>query len=316
LEASLPHFVEYDVEGRPSITALAESLVANERLAKEAILLLEAYIPGLTVETTSVSVRRITQDSPLKQAFVVAIVAAFQPRLERDVPSIIADLTGHTLPEQYHSLVTILVLMIAVYGISKTVEVLFQGRKKGALDENYRSLTVVAGDLFHVTPDTIDAAVRARYSGKKPAQIGSFVRGFFAPTAGRPGSRIIGSPGIEIGSEALAQIPQLALPDTIEPAEKTDTQFEYDKRIVIHAMDRDRGKFGWAGHIPDLFQERVPMKLDKSIDPQSLFTKTEVVGDVLIVYDLNDAGERTPSEIHLLRLKDHPARPKRRKTTR
>jgi hypothetical protein len=67
-------------------------------------------------------------------------------------------------------------------------------------------------------------------------------------------------------------------------------------------MDRDRGKVGWAGHIPALFEERVPMKLDKSIDPEALFTKTEIIGDVLIQYDVADDGKKTPSEFHLLRL--------------
>jgi hypothetical protein len=167
VEASLPHNVEYELEGHPSVAALAQSLLANERLAKEAVLLLDAYIPGLSIEATAVSVRRISQDSPLRQAFVVAIVAAFQPALEKDVPAIVTDLTGHTLPAQYSSLLTVLVLVIAVYGISKTIELLFPGRKKSELDENYRNLTVVAGDLIQVPPTTIDAAIRARFSGKK-----------------------------------------------------------------------------------------------------------------------------------------------------
>ncbi len=304
MEASLPHFVQYELDGRPSVAIVAQSLIANERLAKEAVLLLEAYVPGLTIETTVVSVRHVSQESPLQAAFAVAIVAAFQPKLERDVPAIITDLTGHTVPQQYQTLITVLVLMIAVYGIGKVIELLFPGRKKAELDENYRALTVVAGDLIQLPPSTIDAAVRARYTGKKPNQISSFVRGFFAPTAGHPEARIIGGPGIEIKPEALAQIPQLALPENVEPDERTDNQFENDKRIVIHAMDRDRGKQGWAGHIPELFQDRVPMKLDKSIDPESLFTKRQITGDVLIGYNVSETGERTPSEIHLLRLKD------------
>jgi hypothetical protein len=314
VEALLPHFVEYDIEGHPSIAALAQSLLSNERLAKEAVLLLEAYIPGLVIETSAVSVRRITQDSPLKQAFVVAIVAAFQPKLEHDVPVIITDLTGHILPPQYHTLVTVLVMMIAVYGISKAIDLLFPGRKTSALDENYRALTVVAGDLIQIPPATVDAAVRARYSGKKPSQLSAFVKGFFAPTTGQPGAKIVGGPGIEISRDALAQIPQLELSEVDEEAEKTDSEFANNKLIIVHAMDRDRGKVGWAGHIPDLFQDRVPMKLDKSINPESLFSKTRIIGDVLIVYAVSESGERNPTEIHLLRLRDGE-RSKRRKAT-
>ncbi len=81
MESSLRHVIEYDVESYPTVSALAESLIANERLVKEAVLLLEAFAPGLIVENTTVSVRRIVQESPLKQMLVAAIVTAVQPKL-------------------------------------------------------------------------------------------------------------------------------------------------------------------------------------------------------------------------------------------
>lgn len=315
MESSLRHVIEYDVESYPTVSALAESLIANERLVKEAVLLLEAFAPGLIVENTTVSVRRIVQESPLKQMLVAAIVTAVQPKLIADVPKIVTDLTGHEIPEQYHTLLTVLVMVIAVYGISKAIELLFPARKKTELDESYRSLTYVAGNLIQLPSTTIDTAVRARYGDRKPSQIASMVRGFFAPTAGKPDSAIVGAGSVEIGPMALAEIPQLSMPETVEAEERTGTQFENNKRIIIHAMDRDRGRMGWAGHIPDLFEDRIPMKLDKSIKPETLFTKTDVIGDVLIVYNVDDAGNHTPKEFHLLRIKDTP-RSKRRRAPR
>lgn len=315
MEATLRHLVEYDVPDRPSVSAVAESLLANERLVKEAVLLLEACAPGLIIESATVSVRHLSQESPLRELLVVAMMTAAQPKLVTDMPKILTDLTGVEIPEHYHTLLSVLVMIIAVYGISKTIDLLFPARKKTELEGSLQGLTVVAGDLIHVAPATIETALRARYADKKPNQLASMVRGFFAPTAGRTNATITAGDTVKIGPSALAEIPQLAMPETVEIEERTDTQFEYDVRIVIHAMDRDRGKLGWAGHIPALFQDRVPMKLDKSIKPNSLFSKTQVVGDVLIVYNLDEAGERTPIEFHLLRIKDAP-RPKRRKASR
>ncbi len=273
MEASLNHFVQYDLDGDSSISAIAESLVANEKLVKEAVLLLEALIPGLLIERATVSVRRVVQESPLKEAFVVALVAAFQPKLERDVPKIITDLTGIVVPDHYHTVLSLLVMIIAIYGISKTIDMLFPSRGKKALDGDYHNLTLVAGDLIQTAPAQIDTAVRARYGGKKVSQVSSLVRGFFAPTAGKENARILAPNGSFISSPALMEIPQFAIPQTVEDAEKTDTQFENNKRIVIHAMDRDRGKIGWAAHIPSLFEDRVPMKLDKTINPESAVHK-------------------------------------------
>jgi len=54
------------------------------------------------------------------------------------------------------------------------------------------------------------------------------------------------------------------------------------------------------------------MKLDKTINPESLFTKRQITGDVLIVYKLDEEENRIPSEIHLLRIKEPKRRPKGR----
>ncbi len=298
MDALLPHQVRYDVDGHIPVSVIAESLVANGKLAREAAFLLEALIPGMVIERAEVSVRRISHESPLQQAFVVAVVAAFQEDVARDVPVIFTDITGLEVPARYHAILTVIVLMIAAYGISKAIERLFPARKTDKIEENFKSLTVVAGDLIQVPPAQIEATIRGRLADKKQNKLGA---------------TIIGG-GSEISSPALAQIPNFSTAESIAAGEVIDTKFENNQRIVIHAMDRDRGKLGWAGHIPDLFDERVPMKLDKSIDPESLFTKTEITGDVLIVYDVDDDGAKTPSEFHLLRI-SHSPKPKRRKAT-
>jgi hypothetical protein len=130
MDTLLPHQVRYDVAGHIPISIIAESLLANGSLAIEAAYLLEALIPGFVIERAEVSVRRISHESPLEQAFIVAIVAAFQPDMVRDVPLIFKDLTGVELPHQYDTLLTIVVLMIAVHGISKAIERFFQPEKR------------------------------------------------------------------------------------------------------------------------------------------------------------------------------------------
>jgi hypothetical protein len=312
MDALLPHKVSYDVAGHIQVSVIAESLIANGSLAVEAAFLLEALIPGFVVERAEVSVRRVSHESPLQQSFVVAIVAAFQPDMVRDVPLIFKDLTGVEVPHRYDTILTVVVMMIAVYGISKAIERLFPARKTDKIDENFRNLTIVAGDLIQVPPGEVEAVVRGRLADKKQAKLGRDIRNFFAPTVGKEGALIMGG-GSEISSPALAQIPNFSTAEAESDSETTESAFENNQRIIIHAMDRDRGKVGWAGHIPALFEERVPMKLDKTIDPEALFTKTEVIGDVLIQYDIADDGKKIPSEFHLLRIGEGAPKPKRKK---
>jgi hypothetical protein len=301
MDALLPHQVSYDVAGHIQVSIIAESLIANGSLAMEAAFLLEALIPGFVVERAEVSVRRVSHESPLQQSFIVAIVAAFQPDMVRDVPLIFKDLTSIELPHRYDTILTVVVLMIAVHGISKAIERLFPARKTDKIDDNFKTLTIVAGDLIQATPGEIEAAVRGRLADKKQTKLTKAIRNFFAPTIGKEGASIVGG-GSEISSRALAQIPNFSTAEAESESDASESVFENDQRIIIHAMDRDRGKVGWAGHIPALFEERVPMKLDKTIDPEALFTKTEITGDVLIEYDIAEDGKKTPTQFHLLRL--------------
>jgi hypothetical protein len=192
MDALLPHQVRYDVAGHIPISVIAESLVANGKLAMEAAFLLEALIPGMVIERAEVSVRRISHESPLQQAFVVAVVAAFQKDVARDVPLIFTDITGLELPERYHTLLTVIVLMIAIYGISKAIERLFPARKTDRIEENSRNLTVVAGDLIQMPPAQIEATIRGRLVDKKQTNMGMAIRNFFAPTIGKDGATIVG----------------------------------------------------------------------------------------------------------------------------
>jgi len=311
MDTFLPHQVSYDVAGHIPVSVVAESLVANGSLAVEAAYLLEALIPGLVVERAEVSVRSVSHESPLQQAFIVAVVAAYQKDMVSDVPKIFTDLTGLEVPDRYHTILTVVVLMIAAYGISKAIERLFPAKKTDKIDENFRNLTIVAGDLIQSPPGEIEAAIRGRLADKKQPKLTKAIRNFFAPTIGKEGASIIGG-GSEINSPALAQIPNFSTAEAESEPDASESVFENDQRIIIHAMDRDRGKVGWAGHIPELFEERVPMKLDKTIDPEALFTKTEITGDVLIEYDVAEDGKKTPTQFHLLRLGDTP-KPKRKR---
>jgi len=242
MDTFLPHQVRYDVVGHIPVAVVAESLVANGSLAVEAAFLLEALIPGLVIERAEASVRLISHESPLKQAFIVAVVAAYQKDMVRDVPIIFKDLTGMEVPEQYQTtILTVVVMMIAAYGISKAIERLFPARKTDKIDENFRNLTIVAGDLIQLPPSEVEATIRGRLADKKQAKLGKAIRNFFAPTIGKEGATIFGG-GSEIGSPALAQIPNFTTAEAESEGDVTESAFENNQRIIIHAMDRDRGK--------------------------------------------------------------------------
>lgn len=110
----LSHVLTYTTAGDVPVEVVARSLIANERLIRESLRVIESSSPGSEISAVRVRVSSLSNASPLKQVFAVALFVAFQKDLEREVPSLIEKLTGHTVPEQFSTLVTVLVIMVAM----------------------------------------------------------------------------------------------------------------------------------------------------------------------------------------------------------
>ena len=119
-------------------------------MAVEAADLVGGLIPGLVVERAEVSVRRVSGESPLQQAFVVAIVTAYQNGN--------GEQRAKTL-HRHHLTIT--------RSLGKAIEGLWPTKKSDKIDENFRNLTIVAGDPIQTPFDEIKAAVRGRLADKE-----------------------------------------------------------------------------------------------------------------------------------------------------
>jgi hypothetical protein len=85
-----------------------------------------------------------------------------------------------------------------------------------------------------------------------------------------------------------------------EDKPKTSAEFHRNVRIILHAMDSDSKKRGWAGHIPDLIDDRIPMHLEKSVSPTSIFGKRDLRGDILLTREEDEKGDMQPKEFLLI----------------
>jgi hypothetical protein len=128
MEATFRHFLEYEIDEWPSVSEIVASLEANEVLLKQAGAVLEGCIRGLEIRHATVSVRQVSQESPLREWFAFAVVITFQEEIKKEVPQLIESLTGATLPPEYDTLITVLVMLLAIYGVSTVFSRLFPGR--------------------------------------------------------------------------------------------------------------------------------------------------------------------------------------------
>jgi len=121
-EVHLPLSITYETEGVTPVADVITALQATDALVQDASSLLPSLIEGLHVEKCSLNVQRLTQESPLREIFLISLFLAFQDDLEREVPAVLEDLFNITVSDDYDTLVTVALLAIAFYGAGLAID--------------------------------------------------------------------------------------------------------------------------------------------------------------------------------------------------
>ena len=278
MDLIIPHSVTYDFDGRASVAEVAKSLVAQEKMVKDALAILEMVFPNLSFDKPVVSVREVSQSSPLRTYLTTAVIAVYGQELGEDVPDILNTLFGVDVPDSYDSIISVLVLLIAVFGaewlwrkIATEVKDLRELRAERA-----RLLTLAANQAS-VTEDHLEEAID-RVLSKHKRSVMKASADFLEP-AKRHKARAISVPGAEIGTEAIKELPSDVDMAKYEPP--TEMR-EIENAIVrFRAHDLDKNK-AWAATIDEISPDRRPLHLAPDVRPEQLFERAEVRANVLV----------------------------------
>lgn len=305
MDVTLWHGIDYEVDSPVAVEDLIKSLEANVKLLHRAGDLLSELFPGLTIEAQRISVVRLTQESPLTELFAVAAVMAYQKDLEEQVPRLFEYLTGVHIPKDYDTLVTVMVMLIAIHGVGKAFDALFPGRDKKPIDETHESLLQRVAHILGVTAERVRDALRVLFTGRQHRGTVLASQKIFAPTRGQPRAFIRSREGVDLIpaetiplAQAAAGIPYEGSPE--EEVPRTTNEFFRNVRIILHAMDKDRKRTGWAGHIPSISDDRIAMHLEKTQSPETLFGRSEITGDILLTREEDENGDMRPKEFLLV----------------
>ena len=302
MELTIPHRVVYDFEGRATVQEVARSIVAQDRLVREALAILEEVFPDLTFEKPVVSIRAVSQASPLTTDIRTIVIAAYAPALGEDVPDILNTLFGINVPDQYDSFVSVLVLLIALWGVERLYTKLFPGKKKAELESERERLLEVASSRAAVTEDHLEEAVE-RVLAKRKRTVMKASADFLEPAKRHKASAVVSGATI-IGQTAIEAMPSDIDLAQYEPA----TEIQNLENVTVHfrAHDLDRNK-AWAATIEDVSPLRRPLHLAPDVRPEQLFEKKEIRADVLVTYTLDPEGEYVPSLYYLQKVHDDNA---------
>jgi hypothetical protein len=297
----LPHTVIYGLRDRPDADLIAASIISNRQLVTEAAAFLEATLDGLTIEGVKVEVRRISQESPLTEAFVAAIILTFQPKLERDVPRIIEGFTGFQVPEEYHAILSLVVCALALYGARAAIDFL-KGDKGEAVQARLTEITSDVAVALDVPEDKIRRVLETRYRSRKRVSLIRSAVSFFRPAKQAPGSDMIIGEKVRIEPRLIANVPDLAMLENVAPQEKSESLEKVEIHLV--AQDEMRQKSGWAGIIPAVSDERLRMQIMPPLRPEQVYLNKVIRADVIVMSREQPEGSYKPYMFFLIRLRD------------
>lgn len=309
MELFFPHEIVFSNKEKILVGDVALSLIANEQIVHIVGKVLELCFDGLTVEKVNVEFRSASVNSPLKEALAAGILLTYQDDLKREVPKMIEAITGRHIDPNYTTIVTVVFLVIVIYGIEKAWDIFKNSNKektKEAIPQsiynNYGTLIQNAGDLLQIPPAELDRAVRMATPPKQEKALARSVLSFIQPAKRERGASIAGA-GMIIDAATIEDAPSPL--DIALDSEDDETQNPFERReVIIHATDIDHNASGWAGHIPGVWEKRLRMKLFPAISPGQLFGKEKITADIIVVAKRDSEGHYVPYLFHVVRVYD------------
>jgi hypothetical protein len=299
MRIELPFSVEY---GTPEVVPIGEvidSLISIRTLIEEGGGNLPHFVDGLAVEQVEIYVRSVSQESPLREVLFVAMFVAFQKNLEKEVPEMIQQLTGTHVPEQFHTLITLAVMIVLFYGVAYVRDVITSLHGDSRIKRQLSALIAELAAMTGKPEEEIRKFLEERYKvqGRAKALANAAIR-FFRPSKSQADAPIsIG--GRRIDSDIISDVPpEYAYDEALD----TPTFREFPSvELELHAQDRDRDQTGWAAIPKGISDKRLKMRLLDGVSPNEIWGKNRIKGDIVVKYDRNGVDLRA-AEIHLTRV--------------
>jgi len=301
MDFEVPNSLVFDMEGKLSVSEAARALLAQERLVREAFSVVEALYPGLELHKVRLAVRSIAQESPYRSLLVAFVVGVYSGEIGSDMPDIIQTISGGALdvPDNWDALVSLIVLATLIILGDKIRAKYWPDASEQILKREKQRLLAEAAAAAGVPAREIERQIEANAS-KHPALITNSAMDLLSPAKRHHAKAIIiGSGGIPKDAiEAMpsdADMAAFSPPTQVEELEGTIVQFQ------AHDLTKPKR---WAAVVPEAFPQRLALHLAPHLDPDALFEKKEVVGDVVVTLVRNDHGNYDPSHYVLTRVLD------------
>lgn len=291
--------VRYLTDDPVPIRDIIDSLQGIETILGETRDFLPAVVDGLVVQRIELRVREISQESPLRELFLVALIVGFQKDLEREVVGAAESLTGYDIPPNLDTIFTVAVLILIFYGVGAikdlVVDRVADGPSRKMLDDLISELAADTGKQ----PEQIRKVLDDRYGDRTLwKRIANATSRIFAPSK-RQNSAPIEVNARRVPREVVQDVPAQYLVDH-EADSKPSRPFR-DVTLELHAQDKDNAAKGWAAVARGISERRLRLRLMDDVSPTDVWGRDLVRGDITVVYEKVGVNLEA-KEIHLHRI--------------
>jgi hypothetical protein len=296
VKLEIPFEVNYRSTRLVPLDEVIDTLVAIRSLINDSVDFIPLVSDNVTLDGFYISVRQVSQNSPLREVFLVTLFLAFQDDIKGALGQAYQEMTGQELSSHFEGLLALIVMTIIYYGVGAAKDIATQSISDGP---SKRLLNMISDDVATMTGKSkkqIIANLKKRYEKEgKRTTLAKNVARFFGPSKQDDNSPVlIGRHSIP--KNVIAEVPSVYI---LEHAVQERQHKDYINAVVrIHAMDKDRSKSGWAATVDGVVDKRVPLKLFETANPESLWGKETVHADITVVSQWN-GNSYEPKEIHI-----------------
>lgn len=295
MELSVSQSIYYSNHKQIQLSKVAESLLALENIIQITPNVLEKIFIETQINHVYVYINKLESGS-LYEDIIVKYIFGSQENLDQFIIKT-REVCGMKTLDKKPILKIIIIATILLGGLYAAHYFGSSKESKTVIQNQYNYTIKLGSDLSGTTESQFKSVIESSVPNK--SNLAKDTTKFIKPAKSDKNSFIY------FDTEKKVFIPPeviRAIPSSIQEDAADEYLKDYKNvDISIRAIDLDSFKRGWAVVIESVCEKRMPLQLDNDINPESLIGLRHFVGDVTVMFERGDKGDK-PKKVFLRKI--------------
>lgn len=275
------HFrIKFTIDEPAPVAVVIESLKGFEKLIKRTQPLIEKSLDGIKIQRTDVYIDEIIDGSLIYDFIVKHVISEDNIQKAKDLAY---DIAGDK------PVIKTAVSMGVGALIYATASSYIGGNETETKSETapalnaYNSVIIQSASDINITQDDLQEFIEKAGHDKTVVKNVIDATSPIKLAGGNADLILEDNPMLSVSHTILNELPENM--DHLTPERRDD--FYSNADVYIYASDQDKGHTGWAGIVPELFEQRVRFDFANSVDFAALHGRRKIKADVTVHQSFN-----------------------------